>query len=117
METIRLGINDASRRRGIDAFWHRTWMAGETGLAPHCFGKSTELDQFLKRIENLLSRYVVYREFFSDFSPLDDEYCIPTIEDEMLDVSLQTQTGARGAPTMRSLHKDGDDRSENRELL
>lgn len=61
------------------AFWLRSWIAEEIGLAPHCFGQSITFKDFAGRISYGLSKSPKYLEFFSTFSPLGSEFCIKQI--------------------------------------
>lgn len=75
-DITRLAANDSGLQSNVRMFWLRTWMAGETGLAPHCYGQSIKFEWFLKRVEDQLSRHPPYQEFFSAFTPFEDEYLI-----------------------------------------
>ena len=59
-----------------EAFWIRTWIAGEIKLAPYPYGKSMKFKHFIEGIQYQLSKLPKYQEFFASFSPLDNEYCI-----------------------------------------
>jgi hypothetical protein len=65
-----------SAEMGLEKFWLRSWMAGEIGLAPHCYGESTSFRELIGRVQRQVSKSPKYRDFFAGFVPLDAEYCI-----------------------------------------
>lgn len=80
MDSIRLSAHDASQGGDFDAFWLRTWIAGEIGLAPYSFMESVKYDYFMERLQRRISKLPEdQQEFYyrlSKFSPLENEYCI-----------------------------------------
>ena len=80
MDSIRLSAHDAAQGGDFDAFWLRTWVAGEIGLAPYCFMESVKYDNFMDKLQRRISNLPEHqRDFYyrlSKFSPLQNEYCI-----------------------------------------
>jgi hypothetical protein len=80
MDSDRLSAHDTSQGGDLDAFWLRSWIAGEIGLAPYSFTESVKYDDFTERLQRRISRLPEeHKDFFyrlSRFSPLENEYCI-----------------------------------------